>query len=99
MANYSQDPFYLVRQDIQDSVCGFRNNENSLQGVKSPCLQVNELQQRMSRFHGLQASNPERKSIAQEVDSACESLKWQVHVADDPIKRRALKLIVHTDPS
>lgn len=42
------------------------------------CLQVSELQQKMSRFHGLQAANPERKSIASTVQDGCESLKWQV---------------------
>jgi hypothetical protein len=41
-------------------------------------LQVNELQSKMSRFHGLTAANPERKTIASIVTDGCESLKWQV---------------------
>jgi hypothetical protein len=41
-------------------------------------LQVQELQSRMSRFHGLTAANPERKTIAAAVTDGCESLKWQV---------------------
>ena len=40
--------------------------------------QVNELQHKMSRFHGLTAANPERKQIAQSVRDGCDSLKWQV---------------------
>jgi hypothetical protein len=46
-----------------------------------PCpdtLQVQELQSKMSRFHGLTAPNPERKSIAAAVTEGCDSLKWQV---------------------
>jgi hypothetical protein len=41
-------------------------------------MQVNELQSKMSRFHGLTAANPERKTIANIVTDGCESLKWQV---------------------
>jgi hypothetical protein len=41
-------------------------------------LQVNELQSKVSRFHGLTAANPERKTIASIVTDGCESLKWQV---------------------
>jgi hypothetical protein len=40
--------------------------------------QVHELQQKMSRFHGLTAANPERKQIAASVREGCDSLKWQV---------------------
>lgn len=40
--------------------------------------QVNELQLKMSRFHGLTAANPERKTIGNVVKDGCESLKWQV---------------------
>jgi len=32
----------------------------------------------MSRFHGLQASNPERKQIANTVKEGYESVRWQV---------------------
>jgi hypothetical protein len=39
---------------------------------------VNELQSKLSRFHGLTAANPERKTIASIVTDGCESLKWQV---------------------
>jgi hypothetical protein len=46
--------------------------------VPDPHLQVNELQSKMSRFHGLTAANPERKTIATIVSDGCESLKWQV---------------------
>lgn len=41
-------------------------------------LQVNELHSKMSRFHGLTAANPERKTIASAVTDGCESMKWQV---------------------
>lgn len=37
-------------------------------------FQVNELQQKMSRFHGLTASNPERKTLAQNVTTGCEQV-------------------------
>ncbi|GIL81703.1 hypothetical protein Vretimale_1343 [Volvox reticuliferus] len=63
----SQDPFYLIRQEIQDT--------------------VNELQQRMSRFHGLQATNPERKKIAQSVEEGCNSLAWQLNELDTAVDR------------
>ncbi|GFR49902.1 hypothetical protein Agub_g12008 [Astrephomene gubernaculifera] len=63
----SQDPFYLIRQEIQDS--------------------VNDLQQRMSRFHGLTATNPERKKIAQAVDEGCSSLAWQLNELDTAVDR------------
>ncbi len=43
--------------------------------------QVNELQQKMSRFHGLTASNPERKKVAAEVEHGVDSLRWQVRLA------------------
>jgi syntaxin of plants SYP6 len=41
-------------------------------------LQLNEVQQKMSRFHGLTATNPERKDIAKAVDTECSSIVWQV---------------------
>jgi hypothetical protein len=41
-------------------------------------LQLTEVQQKMSRFHGLQASNPERKEIAKAVETECNSIIWQV---------------------
>ncbi|KAG2443171.1 hypothetical protein HYH02_009580 [Chlamydomonas schloesseri] len=63
----SNDPFYLIRQEIQDS--------------------VNELQQRMSRFHGLTATNPERKKIAQSVEEGCSSLSWQLNELDTAVDR------------
>ncbi|PNW82698.1 hypothetical protein CHLRE_06g290100v5 [Chlamydomonas reinhardtii] len=63
----SNDPFYLIRQEIQDS--------------------VNELQQRMSRFHGLTATNPERKKIAQTVEEGCGSLSWQLNELDTAVDR------------
>eukprot|EP00879_Flechtneria_rotunda_P014286 GHRR01014924.1.p2 GENE.GHRR01014924.1~~GHRR01014924.1.p2 ORF type:complete len:139 (+),score=37.62 GHRR01014924.1:1072-1488(+) len=69
MANLSQDPFYIVRQEIQET--------------------VNELQSKMSRFHGLTAANPERKAIANVVTDACESLKWQVNELENAVNRAA----------
>jgi syntaxin 6 len=32
----------------------------------------------MSRFHGLTATNPERKKVAADVEQGCDSLAWQV---------------------
>eukprot|EP00878_Enallax_costatus_P008417 GHUV01008798.1.p1 GENE.GHUV01008798.1~~GHUV01008798.1.p1 ORF type:complete len:226 (+),score=54.80 GHUV01008798.1:292-969(+) len=69
MASLSQDPFYIVRQEIQDT--------------------VNELQSKMSRFHGLTAANPERKAIASVVTDGCESLQWQVNELDNAVNRAA----------
>ncbi|WIA35216.1 hypothetical protein OEZ86_003679 [Tetradesmus obliquus] len=69
MAGLQQDPFYIVRQEIQDT--------------------VNELQSKMSRFHGLTAANPERKTIANIVTDGCESLKWQVNELDAAVNRAA----------
>lgn len=63
----SNDPFFLIRQEIQDS--------------------VHELQQRMSRFHGLTAANPERKKIAQSVEEGCDSLAWQLTELDTAVDR------------
>lgn len=45
-------------------------------------LQVADLQTKMSRFHGLTAANPERRTIANVVTDGCESLKWQVRSCD-----------------
>ncbi|PNH00708.1 Syntaxin-61 [Tetrabaena socialis] len=67
MAPSAQDPFYIIRQEIHDS--------------------VNELQQRMSRFHGLTATNPERKKIAQSVEEGCSSLAWQLNELDTAVDR------------
>lgn len=69
MAGLQQDPFYIVRQEIQDT--------------------VNELQSKMSRFHGLTAANPERKTIGNIVTDGCESLKWQVNELDAAVNRAA----------
>lgn len=69
MAGLSQDPFYIVRQEIQE--------------------QVADLQSKMSRFHGLTAANPERRSIANTVTDGCESLKWQVNELDSAVNRAA----------
>ncbi|KAI8471517.1 MAG: Qc-snare protein, Tlg1/Syntaxin 6-family [Monoraphidium minutum] len=64
-----QDPFYLVRQEIQDT--------------------VNELQHKMSRFHGLTAANPERRQIAASVRDGCDSLKWQLKELEGAVDRAA----------
>lgn len=69
MSAGAQDPFYLVKQEIQDT--------------------LNELQQRMSRFHGLTATNPERKSIAQYVEQGCDSVRWQLNELDGAIRKAA----------
>ncbi|KAF6264347.1 Qc-SNARE, Tlg1/Syntaxin 6-family [Scenedesmus sp. NREL 46B-D3] len=69
MAGLQQDPFYIVRQEIHDT--------------------VNELHSKMSRFHGLTAANPERKTIASAVTDGCESLKWQVNELDSAVNRAA----------
>lgn len=50
---------------------------------------MNDLQQKMSRFHGLQASNPERKQIANTVKDGCESVRWQVGIIQSPACRMA----------
>jgi len=65
----TQDPFYIVRQEIQET--------------------VNELQQKMSRFHGLTASNPERKTVGASVEAGCESLRWQLSELDAAVGRAA----------
>jgi hypothetical protein len=50
---------------------------------------VNELQQKMSRFHGLTASNPERKTVGASVEAGCESLRWQLTELDAAVGRAA----------
>lgn len=35
----------------------------------------------MARFHGLTAANPQRKTVAEDVEHGCESLLWQVRHA------------------
>jgi hypothetical protein len=118
MSPPTQDPFYLVRQDIQDFVSSDHEPSPSCPPVAArgvptwtrgqcrtawasrglqqsaqrrrpadrpgPSPQVNELQQKMSRFHGLTASNPERKKIAAEVDHGVDSLRWQVGLGRGP---------------
>ncbi len=44
----------------------------------SAAAQLQDLQQKMSRFHGLTGSNPERKEIARQVETECTSVLWQV---------------------
>ncbi|KAG2422428.1 hypothetical protein HXX76_016043 [Chlamydomonas incerta] len=41
----------------------------------------------MSRFHGLTATNPERKKIAQSVEEGCGSLSWQLNELDTAVDR------------
>lgn len=65
-----QDPFYLIRQEIQDM--------------------VNELQQKMSRFHGLTAANPERKTLAHNVQSGCDSVAWQLTELDTAVDKASV---------
>lgn len=89
----NQDPFYLIRQEIQDSVSlylpwplpaagqpGTLTLKSSINVLLLLCLpwQVHELSQTMSRFHGLSASNPERKKVADTVEQGCNSVAWQV---------------------
>ncbi|GBF87781.1 hypothetical protein Rsub_00492 [Raphidocelis subcapitata] len=69
MEGLRQDPFYIVRQEIQDT--------------------VHELQQKMSRFHGLTAANPERKQLAANVRDGCDSLQWQLKELEAALDRAA----------
>lgn len=117
MEGLAQDPFYIVRQEIQESVRGVAGRVGDAIGPRGGAVglgardgsaaprraalrrctplprplhlsvsssppplrprQVHELQQKMSRFHGLAAANPERRQIAASVRDGCESLKWQ----------------------
>ncbi len=55
-------------------------------------LQLNEVQQKMSRFHGLTANNPERKDLAKQVETECNSIVWQVRRrrdGEDAVQRSA----------
>uniref|UniRef100_A0A7S0WJC1 t-SNARE coiled-coil homology domain-containing protein n=1 Tax=Chlamydomonas leiostraca TaxID=1034604 RepID=A0A7S0WJC1_9CHLO len=54
-----QDPFYIIRGEVTDS--------------------LNDVQQKMSRFHGLISTNPERKEIAKQVETECNLIMWQLN--------------------
>lgn len=41
-------------------------------------VQLQEVQQKTSRFYGLTAANPERKELAKSVQGECASIHWQV---------------------
>lgn len=34
----------------------------------------------MTRYHGLQAKNPERKTLSSQVEAGCQSIRWQVRL-------------------
>ncbi|GAX83411.1 hypothetical protein CEUSTIGMA_g10836.t1 [Chlamydomonas eustigma] len=54
----SQDPFYILKVEIDES--------------------VHDLKQKMTRYHGLQSGNPERKILSQQVEAGCQSIRWQL---------------------
>jgi hypothetical protein len=80
------DPFYIVKSELSDQVGAWWGAQAAGKGrvvlpnpvVNECCLQLNEVEQRLSRFHGLVASNPERKEIAKSVETECNSMTWQV---------------------
>mmetsp|Transcript_2681 Transcript_2681/g.4594 ORF Transcript_2681/g.4594 Transcript_2681/m.4594 type:complete len:225 (+) Transcript_2681:237-911(+) len=48
--------------------------------IRGECTEsLHEVQQKMSRFHGLTATNPERKEIAKQVETECTSILWQLN--------------------
>ena len=45
-----------------------------------PTTQYNDIQQKLSRFHTLSATSPDRKGLAREMDADCDSIKYQVSI-------------------
>eukprot|EP00195_Chlamydomonas_chlamydogama_P007372 CAMPEP_0202903680 /NCGR_PEP_ID=MMETSP1392-20130828/25747_1 /ASSEMBLY_ACC=CAM_ASM_000868 /TAXON_ID=225041 /ORGANISM="Chlamydomonas chlamydogama, Strain SAG 11-48b" /LENGTH=204 /DNA_ID=CAMNT_0049590977 /DNA_START=73 /DNA_END=687 /DNA_ORIENTATION=- len=43
----------------------------------------------MTRYHGLQAGNPERKILTQQVEAGCESVRWQLSELTGAVERAA----------
>eukprot|EP00195_Chlamydomonas_chlamydogama_P015617 CAMPEP_0202908252 /NCGR_PEP_ID=MMETSP1392-20130828/45419_1 /ASSEMBLY_ACC=CAM_ASM_000868 /TAXON_ID=225041 /ORGANISM="Chlamydomonas chlamydogama, Strain SAG 11-48b" /LENGTH=213 /DNA_ID=CAMNT_0049597501 /DNA_START=182 /DNA_END=820 /DNA_ORIENTATION=- len=47
--------------------------------------QYNEIQQKLSRFHMLTAANPERKSLAKDIESECNAIIMQLDMTQEAI--------------
>ena len=81
-----QDPFYVLKMEIEESVSDSpprilrpsraRPSYGLIYFVIS--RQVHDLKQKMTRYHGLQAKNPERKTLSSQVEAGCQSIRWQV---------------------
>ena len=50
-----------------------------------PTTQYNDIQQKLSRFHTLSATSPDRKGLAQEMDADCDSIKYQVSLTREEV--------------
>ena len=82
-----QDPFYVLKMEIEESVSDSpprilrpsraRPSYGLIYFVIS-LRQVHDLKQKMTRYHGLQAKNPERKTLSSQVEAGCQSIRWQV---------------------
>ncbi len=77
-----QDPFYVLKVEIEESVSASKQNLSRSGSWSDPSLyswpQVHDLKQKMTRYHGLQAKNPERKTLSSQVEAGCQSIRWQV---------------------
>ena len=92
MAKPSQDPFYLVKDDIQGSVRHFQLFQGSA-GVHlvsswilggpaelkcaRRCVQMEKAQAQFMRWQQLSKGNAERKRLEGEIDDECRSIAWQ----------------------
>jgi hypothetical protein len=83
------DPFYLVKEEVQDSVREFGVFWFRSTWVRRTmwwavclfcfvCVQVVKVQVTLQRWEQLPASAAEREVLHKELLSACESIEWQV---------------------
>ena len=40
---------------------------------------IQDIRQKMARFHGLQSTNPERKTLLAQIEAGCDSAQLQVN--------------------
>lgn len=50
---------------------------------------IHDLKQKMTRYHGLQAGNPERRTLSQQVQAGCQSITWQLDALVGAVDRAA----------
>ncbi len=64
--------------------------------------QYNALNQKLSQFHGLQVSNPQRKQLASKMESDSEFIKsqvWQGPSSRQPVEQSCCEITCSCDTS
>ena len=89
----NQDPFYLVKDDIQGSVscrvfgkCAFRGLLGwaatlQVQPLLDLCfglVQLDKAQNKYSKWQSLSKGNAEKRKLEVDIEDECKSITWQV---------------------